>query len=70
MKKPCRACPTKKCGNCPVAIEEAALKSAANFGAAEKMWIPDPDSGEMVFIDMDKPSDEALILLRKLYPNV
>ena len=53
-----------------MAIEEAALKSAANFGAAEKMWIPDPDSGEMVFIDMDKPSDEALILLRKLYPNV
>ena len=70
MKKPCGRCPFNGCKNCPAdvsAIEEAALKSVANFGAPDKLWIPDPDTGEMIFIDMKNPSEEAMVLLHKLF---
>jgi len=70
VKKPCGRCPFNACKNCPVdpaAVEEAALKSAANMGASDKLWIPDPNTGELIFIDMKNPSDEAMVLLDKLF---
>jgi hypothetical protein len=69
-KKPCRSCPTNKCSNCPVdtaAIEEAAIRSAANHGMPEEMWVPDPDTGETVYINVKNPSDKAVKLLDKLF---
>jgi hypothetical protein len=70
MKKPCGRCPYNGCKNCPVdpvTIEEAAIKSAENMGPAEKLWIPDPETGEQVFVDMKNPSAEAMVLLEKLF---
>lgn len=48
-------------------MEAAAIAAANNFGPAEQMWIPDPDTGVYVFVDMKKPSDEALVVLQKIY---
>lgn len=77
MKKACGGCPENKCHNCPVKdelferrIEKAAIQSAQNMGAAEKMWIPDPDTGEMVFVDLKNPSDQAILVLEKIYGTV
>lgn len=70
MKKSCGRCPFNGCKNCPVdpvAIEEAAIKSAENFGTPEELWVEDPDTGETVYINMKKPSDEAVVLLNKLF---
>lgn len=70
MKKPCGRCPFNKCKNCPIdtaAIEEAAIKSAANHGTPEKMWIPDPDTGKTIYVDMKNPSHEAMVLLEKMF---
>ena len=72
MKKPCRSCPNNKCKNCPVKepsvdiIEYAALQSQANFGMPEKLIMEDPESGELVFIDMKNPTKEGLETLQRI----
>lgn len=72
MKKACGGCPENKCHNCPVKeldIEKAAIRSAQNMGAAEEMYIPDPKTGEIVYVNVKNPSDEAIELLGRLFPN-
>jgi hypothetical protein len=49
-----------------LSIEEASLQSAANFGIPEAMYMPDPDTGEYVFIDFANPTPEAKECLRKI----
>jgi hypothetical protein len=70
LRKACGGCPHNKCHNCPVKIEdleEVAIRAALNHGAPESMWIPDPDTGEMIYVKMRDPSDEAVALLKKIY---
>lgn len=47
-------------------IEEAAIKSALNHGAFERGWIPDPDTGEYVYVDLKNPSAEAIEVMGKI----
>lgn len=76
MKRACGGCPENKCHNCPVRdelferrMEKAAMKSAENMGAAEEMYIPDPVTGVMVYVNIKNPSEEAVELLRRLFPH-
>lgn len=53
-------------------LERVALAAAANFGAPERLLIPDPLTGEYVLIDMNDPSPEAIEYLKmviKRYEN-
>lgn len=71
----CGSCPENKCRNCPVRpltdeeIEDLAIKSALNHGAPESMAIPDPDTGEYVWVEMRNPSPEAIAVLKKIYKD-
>ena len=47
-------------------MEAAALKAIENFGAPEVLYIPDPDTGEMVLVDIHNPSEEAIEVLYKI----
>lgn len=47
-------------------LEELVRISQENFGCPRILYIPDPTSGNTVYVDLDNPSEEALELLRKL----
>lgn len=47
-------------------IEEAAIKSAENFGAAEIMIFQDPETGEPITFDMKNLTEEQIELLYKV----
>ena len=49
-----------------VSVEEATQQCLDNFGTPETMYVPDPDTGEYVFIDFLDPTPEAKECLRKI----
>ena len=48
-------------------IEKAAIKAVNNFGLPEVLWIEDPLTEEIVFIDLKDPSAQAVETLKRVF---